>query len=275
MDDDGLFLRTLVGRLNDAGLDVTRAVGIDEARTLLRTQKDRSYSLVILDLLVPESPTRFSIAEMPGLEFAREVRREYPDVRLLELSMLSSGEAVDWFRTFGNGYFCKLDLLSSWRSFVRQVRTLAGGGALLPKIFIVHGHDEVHLLQLKDFLQNTLNLGEPVVLRETPAIGRTVIERFEDHAEDIDVAFVILSPDDFVMQSMTTDATRQARPNVLLEAGYFLSSLRRRSGRVILLRIGDVSIPSDLSGITYIDVPSDILSVGEKIRLELRDWSGT
>jgi predicted nucleotide-binding protein len=44
------------------------------------------------------------------------------------------------------------------------------------RTFIVHGHDPQSALELKDYLQNTLDLGEPVVLRQTPSAGKTIIE---------------------------------------------------------------------------------------------------
>src|SRR5215212_2106180 len=60
--------------------------------------------------------------------------------------------------------------------------------------FIVHGHDNETLLELKDYVQNTLNLGKPIVLREQPGLGKTMIEKFEREAGDIGVVFVLLTP---------------------------------------------------------------------------------
>jgi predicted nucleotide-binding protein len=39
------------------------------------------------------------------------------------------------------------------------------------RTFIVHGHDRQSLFELKDYLQNTLRLDEPVVLQQMPGQG--------------------------------------------------------------------------------------------------------
>jgi predicted nucleotide-binding protein len=44
--------------------------------------------------------------------------------------------------------------------------------------FIVHGHGDKSLYELKNCLQNTLKLEEPVMLQETPGLGKTIIEKF-------------------------------------------------------------------------------------------------
>ena len=66
---------------------------------------------------------------------------------------------------------------------------------------------------------------------------------------------------------------RRARQNVILELGFFLGILGRETGRVILLHAGPLELPSDLSGVTYIDVSKGIESAGEKIRRELENVS--
>jgi predicted nucleotide-binding protein len=45
------------------------------------------------------------------------------------------------------------------------------------RTFIVHGHDRALLFELKDYLQNTLGLPEPIVLEQQPDGGRTIIEK--------------------------------------------------------------------------------------------------
>jgi predicted nucleotide-binding protein len=59
-----------------------------------------------------------------------------------------------------------------------------------PRAFIVHGHDEASLLQLKNYLQNKMGWPEPIVLHEQPNCGRTIIEKFEHYPEQIDCVFV-------------------------------------------------------------------------------------
>ncbi|MCE5308172.1 MAG: nucleotide-binding protein [Acidobacteriales bacterium] len=141
------------------------------------------------------------------------------------------------------------------------------------RAFIVHGHDKVAALELKDYLQNTLNMREPVILDQQPSAGMTIIEKFEVSASQTDVAFVLLTPDD--VGGKTVGAlTARARQNVLFELGYFVGKLGRRTGRVLLLHKGDTEIPSDLFGIVYIDITAGIGSAGERIRKELSAISG-
>ncbi len=138
-------------------------------------------------------------------------------------------------------------------------------------VFIVHGHDEVALLNLKNYIQNTLKLGEPTILREQAGLGRTIIEKFEHHAQGIEVVFVLLTPDDNATSpNDSNDEKRRARQNVIFEMGFFLGVLKRESGRILLLHKGPLEIPSDISGVEYIDISNGIESAGEKIRRELR-----
>ena len=59
---------------------------------------------------------------------------------------------------------------------------------------------------------------------------------------------------------------RRARQNVIFEMGYFLAMLGRKSGRIFLLHQGALELPSDLSGVIYIDITNGIESAGELIR---------
>ena len=61
------------------------------------------------------------------------------------------------------------------------------------RVFVVHGRDNSAKETVARFL-GKLDL-EPVILHEQPNQGRTVIEKFEDHA-DVAFAVVLLTPDD-------------------------------------------------------------------------------
>ena len=117
------------------------------------------------------------------------------------------------------------------------------------KIFIVHGHDH----SVKDSVARFIaKLGlEPVILHEQPNEGRTVIDKFEDHAE-ADFAIVLFTPDDIGYPAKhPEDIKPRARQNVVLELGYFMGKLSRK--RVALLQVGDdIEIPSDYAGVLYL-----------------------
>ena len=136
----------------------------------------------------------------------------------------------------------------------------------------MHGHDEVALLQLKNYLQNTLGWPEPVVLREQPNCGRTIIEKFEEFSELIDCAFVLLTPDD-AMALTTAKEPRRSRQNVIFELGFFFAQLGRRSGRVIVLHKGPNELPSDIRGVIWIGIDHGIDAAGEEIRREIEQFT--
>jgi predicted nucleotide-binding protein len=113
------------------------------------------------------------------------------------------------------------------------------------KVFVVHGHDEAALQELARFLEK-LGL-HAVVLREQPDQGRTVIEKFEACADEVEFAVVLLTPDDIGGMAAAEDHSARARQNVVFELGYFAGKMGR--GRVCLLCKGSVEMPSDLYGV--------------------------
>ena len=129
------------------------------------------------------------------------------------------------------------------------------------KIFIVHGHDETAIGELKEYLQERLGFPEPAVLSSVAGKSRTVIEAFEEEAEHASLVFVLVTPDD-----VQEDGQLRARQNVIFELGYFWGRLGRRSGRTIVLLRGDVELPSDIRGMLYIRFDQGILAAGEEIR---------
>ena len=132
----------------------------------------------------------------------------------------------------------------------------------------MHGHDSNLLLELKNFLQNKLRFPEPIILREQPSLGKTIIEKFEHYSNDIDLVFVLLTPDDCVNYE-NDSCSRRARQNVIFELGYFYGRLLRTSGKVILIYKGPLEIPSDISGIMYIQIENDFKSITEELRNEI------
>lgn len=112
------------------------------------------------------------------------------------------------------------------------------------KVFIIHGKNN----ELKREVQLLLErVGiEGIVLHEKADRGRTIIDKLIEEAEHAIYAIAILTPDDVV------DSEFRARQNVYVEAGYFLGKLGK--SRVLLLKLGNIEIPSDLQGILYTEV---------------------
>jgi predicted nucleotide-binding protein len=88
---------------------------------------------------------------------------------------------------------------------------------------------------------------EPIILHEHANQGRTIIEKFEAHA-DVGFAIVLLTPDDEGGRQGERQQPR-ARQNVILELGYFIGRLGR--GQVCALKLGDIELPSDILGVAW------------------------
>ncbi len=124
------------------------------------------------------------------------------------------------------------------------------------KVFVVHGHDETAKEKVARVLEK-LELNA-VILHEQATKGRTLIEKFEDHAEDAVFAVALLTPDDSGCAkkdmpkggSGMLELHDRARQNVVFEAGYFVGRLGRKN--VVLLLKPGVEKPSDLEGIVYV-----------------------
>ena len=117
------------------------------------------------------------------------------------------------------------------------------------KVFVIHGHDEAAMHKTARFIK-LLEL-EPVILAEQPSEGKTIIEKFEEHA-DVGYAIALLTADDTGSRQGEDGARPRARQNVIFELGYFIGRLGRE--RVCALTKGEPEIPSDYSGVVYISM---------------------
>ena len=119
------------------------------------------------------------------------------------------------------------------------------------KIFIVHGHDEAAKHKIARFIEN-LDL-TAIILDEQSSRGQTIIDKFEEYADEAGFAIVLLTADDVGAPKDKTEALKpRARQNVILELGYFLRGLGR--DRVRILYEENVELPSDIYGISYVQM---------------------
>lgn len=111
------------------------------------------------------------------------------------------------------------------------------------KVFLVHGHAEA----LNQEVARTIEkLGlEAIILREQPNSGKTIIEKFEEFANDVNFAVILLTADDKV----EGEDTYRARQNVVFEMGYFMGALGRQN--VMCLLQENVEKPGDIDGVVY------------------------
>lgn len=140
------------------------------------------------------------------------------------------------------------------------------------RVFIVHGRDSQAKTDL-EIIVREMGL-EPIVLHRQPDGGRTLIEKFEEHA-DVGFAFVILTPDEIaylVDQDALEDGLRRkefrARPNVIFEFGYFVGRLGRH--RTCCIYQSPVTMPTDLDGLVYKKFVNSVEEVAYSIGKELR-----
>lgn len=113
----------------------------------------------------------------------------------------------------------------------------------------MHGHDSLAKTEVARIIEK-LGL-EAIILHEQANQGKTVIEKFERDASQVQFAIILLTPDDVgYPKNKQDDAKPRARQNVILELGYF-SGILGRSNICVLYKEG-VEIPSDYLGVVYI-----------------------
>lgn len=271
VEDDPFFAQRLKELLEDRGYVTTVVHSVEDA---LATSID-DIAAVLADVMLPNDQSQSGISDaetrsgfMSGVALFRHLRKRGIKIPLLLFSSADrSAEAANWAAAENVPFISKEEGSAAVLSALEASGLPAK--ALPPRAFIVHGHDEQALAELKDYLQNTLKWEQPVVLREQPSKGRTIVEKFEDFSTRIDCVFVLLTPDDAGMNLVGNDDRRRARQNVIFELGFFYAKMGRKSGRVLALRKGTIELPSDIQGIVWIDVSNGIKASGEEIRKEV------
>ncbi|MDO9262813.1 MAG: nucleotide-binding protein [Desulfosalsimonadaceae bacterium] len=271
IEDDILFASTVAEYLTDNGIEVQTIRTVEDA---LSTDLN-AFRGAIVDVMLPNNPSSSGIPNdearggyMTGVALTRRLKKQQPNLPIVLLSSeIAGGEARAWAKENGHLFVSKLENRSCLLTALHKLGLTVS--VERPRSFIVHGHDEELLLEMKDYLQNVLHWPRPVVLRDQPSCGKTIIEKFEQTAGLVDWVFVLLSPDDKAFLKASNDELRRARQNVIFELGFFYGLLGRYEGRVIALRKGDVEMPSDIHGVVWIDVTNGVRAAGEDLRMEL------
>ena len=197
---------------------------------------------------------RFSTGES-GLPYRREFVRlakltaEKEDVgrlsHIIRLQLLGLSELRDRL-----GFYKSPEAPVSWPKPAATPLSQEGQLTSRPgdKIFIVHGHDGETKLLVAEFIERITGK-RPVILHEQADSGRTVIEKFEEHASGAGFAIILLTADDEGREKGAASLNPRARQNVVLEFGYFMAKLGR--SRVVAIHEADVELPSDVSGLLY------------------------
>jgi CheY-like chemotaxis protein len=271
VEDDYFYAQVITELLQDAGIAVDVARSAQDALSADITAFDGA----IIDVMLPNDPELSGITEhesrggfLTGVCVARQLLKAKERLQVLLLtSSVAGSEAETWAGQHAVAFLGKDE---GTGALLRKLGQLGLHGIdKTPRVFIVHGHDEITLMQVKDYIQNTLKWQEPIILREQPSAGKTIIEKFEEFASQVDWIFVILTPDDVAIAAGTNDEKRRSRQNVIFEMGYFCGLLGRRSGRVLLLHKGPIELPTDIAGVIWIDISSGVKAAGEMIRREV------
>lgn len=136
------------------------------------------------------------------------------------------------------------------------------------KVFIVHGHNHEVRNEINIFLRD-LDL-QTVVMDAEANLGKTLPEKFESIADECSFAVFIVSADDHLRDYKGKKTIRRARQNVILEIGYFWGTLGRDSSCAFLVEdVDGMELPSDLQGVGWIPITSDLAQTKLGLRREL------
>ncbi len=114
-----------------------------------------------------------------------------------------------------------------------------------PKLMIIHGRSTDRDV-LKEYLLK--HVGRVIVLTDEFANTDPIPLKFERFASSVDGAIALLTPDDLGgLAGDPAAAAPRARENVWVEVGWFWG--RRNRSKLLLLKKGAVTIPSDLGNV--------------------------
>jgi predicted nucleotide-binding protein len=271
VDNDVFQLDYWATILQLEGYDVKGLSNVDEA---IEAMEHSHFDLVVTDLrmspgsALKSAPTLNGMAT--GAALALPIRAAFPSTRVIIYSSGSFSFLRPYLRR--DNSLVLIERPAEPEQLLNAVEHQLTGKRRQPRIFVVHGRDYDSRDELLEFIQHDLNLGKPIVLAEQPSRGMALIEKFEHYANQTDVAFVLLTPDDLGTLAAELTSRPRARLNVIFELGYFFGYLLRLSGRVFLLWKGDQELPSDIRGMIYIDISAGIKSAESELRRELAEW---
>lgn len=139
--------------------------------------------------------------------------------------------------------------------------------AINRKVFVVYGHDDIARTQLEAMLRRW-DL-EPIILDQMASSGKTIIEKLEEYAADVNYAIVLATPDDEGKCATEEKMKKRVRQNVVLELGMFLSKLGRDRVAILLKEAEDFEKPSDIQGLIYIPFQNKVDEVAVYLAKEL------
>ena len=173
VEDDHFYAARLNEFLGDNGFQAEVVGTVEDALA----QRVEDFTVLVVDVMLPNDATRSGISAeaarsgfYSGIALCRELRRrgaKTPAVLLTGAVIGQSSEIGEWANSQGIPCVGKDE---GSMAVLRAIERL-GIPAVRPppRAFIVHGHDDAAVAELKDYLQNTLKWQEPLILREQPS----------------------------------------------------------------------------------------------------------
>ncbi len=136
-------------------------------------------------------------------------------------------------------------LQEPWSNVVLTAALKAAWIEGAPKLMIIHGRSPDRDVFKKYLLEH---VGRVIVLADEFAATEPIPLKFERAASSVDGAIALLTPDDVGgLADDPTSVAPRTRENVWVEVGWFWG--RRGRSKLLLLRKGAVTIPSDLGNV--------------------------
>jgi predicted nucleotide-binding protein len=121
----------------------------------------------------------------------------------------------------------------------------------MPKVvFISHGRNAAWR-ELQHYLTSEQKI-ESLELSQQPNRGRTVINKLNEVSDQCSYAVIVMTGD-----NLDIDGKPYARENVMHEIGFFQG--KYGLDRVCILYENGTNIPSNLSGVVYVEFPKDVI----------------
>lgn len=139
-------------------------------------------------------------------------------------------------------------LAGPWTAVTLEMTIRLLGVNRQSRLLIIHGRS-IDRYVLTEWLRTKLGLADVLVMQDEFGGGRTLPEKFESIANQVDGAIAVATPDDFGGPATSSDPQARARQNVWIEIGWIWGRLGR--DKVMLLCKGAVEVPSDLQGMEY------------------------
>lgn len=264
LDDDPQWVERIAALLAALGREAIQTSSWRDALVLLRTG---SFSAFILDL-------HLGVSIEDGLLLLSVIQEEGLAVPTAIVSLSADLPGVTG-RCFPYSFVHEVipktrfhEFSFPFQRFVRIHAAPEEGHAMADysHVFVIHGRDTVTRDRIVAILSGLRLI--PIVLEREATSGRTIIELVEQFSE-VNYAVAIMTADDVGALADATDSlASRARQNVIFEIGYVMARLGR--ARVMMMR-EDVEMPSDLSGIRWVDISCS----DEEIRTALmRDFQG-